>query len=578
MIRPVTLIALGILLTATTAFSREVTLEECLKRALDENSGLKAAGEDTRAAREESAMAFKSFLPTLRLLGDYTIVDKSPRLVIYRDAFGAGMPGADTELTLGEKNFYSLTLNLQQPLFTGGVLTGSYRKARAKEVERGLHRDRRKRELIFEVKKAFHTSLAEQHVHDATGKMLQAKKERLRVLRELHREGYTSRDDVLQQEADVLFTELELLKSGNRAASSRTRLAHLAHLDDNPDLHLAAASDNSTLTVTIEEIRAAALAHREDLQAGRQRISMASADVSIARSGFFPQASLTGSFQQQKETGIMHPQVWSLTATLDWSLFEWGKTVNEVRRAAARKQQELFNQDELTRLATQETEQAWRSVKEQELAVSAHESQTAANAYRLATHTRKYHEGQIKLADLLAAEAGFTKAHNDYLSAVAQLASERARLEYVAATELDSWTVPKQLYRPTLTTVARSVIQSPGETPPSGTAAPPSLVAPRTKPPVAPTQPDSAAEPNPSSTNAAETFAIQVGAYTVPDGAKKVTDALSRKTGTRTVHISKAGKFSKVRISGFASREEAEEFAQNLSLNEYLIVRTTNGL
>lgn len=578
MTRTVTFILLGILLAAPQAFPREITLEECLKRALDENSGLKASMEESKAAHEESAIAFKNFLPSLRLLGNYTIVDKSPRLVINRDAFGAGMPGADTELTLGEKNFYSLTLNLQQPLFTGGKLIGTYRKANAQEHERSLLRDRSTRELIYEVKKAFYSSLAEQRTREAMAQFLQAKKERLRVLKELHREGYSSKDDVLQQEADVMFTELELLKSSNRGTSFQNRLVNLAHLDNTSDLRLIADPENSTLTVPLEDLRSATLAHREDLLASQKRIAMASADISIARGGFFPQASLTGSFQQQKETGVTHPQVWSLTATLDWSLFEWGKTVNDVRRANAKRQKEVFNHDELTRLATQETEETWRSVKELELAVSAHEKKAAAQEYRLGIHSRKYAEGQIKLADLLATEADFTKANSDYFAAVAQLATERAKLEYVSATDLSTWSVPLPLYRPAIDVTHRIMKPAPKNAIQQSLPATPNPVVSQTKQQVPPNTPANATNSSPPAMDTKGVYSIQVGAYSGPDGARNVAKSLSPKTGKRNVQIVKVGKFNKVRISGFPSKEEAEDFARILGLNDYLIIRTANGL
>jgi outer membrane protein len=576
------LMLLMLLAMPTPVFSREIRLDECVDLALRHNSGLKASAADTMATQEEAAMAFKDFLPSLHLLGNYTIVDKSPRLVIYRDAFGAGMPPTDTELTLGEKNFYSLMVSVTQPLFRGGILTNSYRKAQAQSEESTLRYDQQRSGLIFDVKKAFYSTLAEQLVARSTEQLLLAKKERLRVIRELHKEGYLHRDDVLRQETDILFTELELLRSKNREATARARLANLIHHDESTALLLAIDSVNGRLTATMQELRETALGNRKDLQAGQKRAAMAVADVAIARGGFYPQVALTGSFLQQRETGIARPQVWSLTATLDWSLFEWGKSVNDVRRATARKEQEQYRLDETTRQVAQEAELAWRTVMEEELAVAAHENQVKTTEYRLGREMKQFAEGQLKLADLLESEAEFSKAHNGYLAAVTTLASERARLEYVTATSLESSTIPQPLYQPDMTLIAKRlttvVQQRLGKASPRTTAA----AAPTGKASATPTPPVKHETPviippaQPAVTGGH--FAIQAASLTSLNNARELRDRLSRKTGGKKVTIITDGKFNKVRITGFNTKEEAELLAENLGITNYLVIRTANGL
>lgn len=571
---------LFVLSAAGKAFSGEVTLEQCVNLALTSNSGLKSSEADTVAAREEASMALKDFLPSLRLLGTFTALDKSPRLIVSRNAFADGVPPTDAELPLGDKDFYSVALILKQPLFTGGILTGSYRRMReASEVSR-LGYDARKKQLVYEVKKAFYEALNEQLAAETLEKALQAKKERLRVLKELSEEGYVGRDDVLRQETDTLFTELELLKSGNRGETALSRLKKLIHRDDSDAMTLAGSSFNAILIPSLQQVREAALARREELQSSRGRVRMAAADVTVARGGFFPQASVTGTYLRQKDTSITRPESWMLMATVDWPIFEWGKTINDVRRAAARKQQEEYRMDDTTREIAIEAEQAWRAVKEEEKSVAAHESGVRTSEYCLERDLEKYAHGRVKLAELLATEADFITAHNSYLTAVNSLNTALARLEATTATDVASWLVPQPVYRPDFEAYSRRSTELIRQRKSRNTPPPPATEAAAnvTKPAKALVQPEPVPGPKSASGDSGSSAAIQVASLTSLNNAQEVQRKITAKAPGNKVHIISVGKFYKVRITGFRTSTEAENLAQRTGLRDYLIVRTDNGL
>ncbi|HOP40975.1 MAG TPA: TolC family protein, partial [Geobacteraceae bacterium] len=555
------LTSLFFILMSGQAFCLEISLEQCVTLAHKHNSGLKSFEADTIAAEEASGMAFKDFLPTLRLQGNYSIFNKSPRLIIDRNSFANGIPPLDTELPLGDQNFYSLMLTVKQPLFTGGILTNTYRKSKALHEETRLSYERRQRELTFEVKKVFYSVLNEQLTTGAMEKLLQAKKERLRVLNELLAEGYISREEVLRQETDVLFTELELMKSRNRAATAQARLKDLIHYTGSDELSLLGKPFNGILTPTLQEMRESAVAHREELQSCRSRVSMANADVSIARGGFFPQASLSGSFLQQKETNLTRPQVWLLTATIDWPIFEWGRTINDVRRATAKKQKEEYLLDEAARRVALEAEQAWRRVKEEEKAVAAHENNIKTFEYALNRDLDKFAEGKLKLSDLLETESAFIKAHNRYLAAVNTLDTELARLEAATSFSIESWIMPKPVYHVDLDVFSNrlnALVQQRKEKKNANGRKP---VA---KPPRNPEQPESRQT---TISDSAPKYDIQAGSFKSLRNAQAVQRSICKNARAAKLRIVHVGKFYKVRITGFITPAEAEATARRLGID-----------
>lgn len=577
--RRIIITILFVLVACGQAFSQEVTLEQCIDQALTNNSALKSNEMGTVAAREESNMALKDFFPSLRLQGNYSVLDQSPRLIVNRNAFSQGVPSADAQLPLGDKDFYSAAINLRQPIFTGGILTGNYRKTREASEASRLEYEGRKKQLVYEVKKTFYEALNEKLHAEAMEKALHAKKERLRVLKELTAEGYAARDEVLRQETDVLFTELDLLKNRNRGETALDQLKKLIHRDESENLTLSGTAFNALLIPSLQQVREAALAHREELQSGRSRVRMADADVTVARGSFFPQASVTGSYLRQKETSITRPEAWMLTATVDWPIFEWGKTVNDVRRATARKQQEEYQLDDTSREIAIEAEQAWRVVKEDEKAVAAHESEVRTSEYCLERDLKKFAEGKAKIADLLTTEAEFIKAHNDYLSAVNSLDTSFARLEAATSTTLESWVVPQPLYRPDLEDYSRRsaqlIRQRKGRSTQHALAAsPPAEVMQSAKAAVQPLPPPVAAK---TTSPTASTVTIQVGAYISRENAHETRREIQKKIGNKEIRIVSVGKLYKVRILGFTSAEEAEETMKKAGISEYLIMRKSKG-
>ena len=443
--------------SAGRAFGLEATLQECVDQALANNSELKSFKEDLAETREQVQISRSEFFPALKLKGGYSLIDKPERLIINRNVFGNNTPPQDIEISTGDRTSYNLNLVLTQPLYTGGGLTHTYRKSMHVSEETSRWVERRTRMLALDVRKAFHEALNAQLYTKIVEKAAEAKRERLRVLQELETEGYSGREEVLQQETDILFTELELFKGKNREKIALSRLRNLIRYEGNDDPVLKGNSFNGTLTAPLDEVREAALNNREELKASLSRVAAAEEEVSIARSRFYPQASLEGKFTQQTETNIARPQVWTLTAQLEWSLFDWGRTNSEVRQKVARRQKANYDREELKNTVRLEAEQAWGSLKECEMAVAAHKKRVTTEENRLHLTADRYAEGKLKLAEVIEVEAQFIKAYNEYLAAINDLDVGLANLETAAAQSMEPWLRNEVIYEPDVDTIEKKI-------------------------------------------------------------------------------------------------------------------------
>jgi outer membrane protein len=580
--------------SASRAFGLEVTLQESVDRALANNGGLKSYKEELAETREQVQISRAGLFPSLKLRGGYSLIDQPERLIINRNTFGAGTPPQDTEISTGDHTSYNLNLVLTQPLFTGGGLTHAYRKSMHVSEETSRWVEMHTRRLVLDVQKAFHEALNAQLYTMIVEKAAEAKQERLRVLQELEAEGYAGREEVLQQETDILFTELELFKGKNREKIALSRLRNLIRYEGDDGPLLKGNTFNGTLVVSLAEVREAALSNREELKASRSRVAAAEEDIAIARSRFYPQASLEGKYTLQKETNMTRPQVWMLTAQLEWSLFEWGRTTSEVRQKVARRQRANYEREELENSVRLEAEQAWRSLKEREKTVAAHKKRVTTEEYRLNLTADRYAEGKLKLAEVIEVEAQFIKAYNEYLAAINDLDVDLANLETAAALSMEQWLRSEEIYEPDVDSFEQKIRELsakkreavPEDAPLKmdiivadaghvSSSAQPEEQTVKTKHAAAVTSAASAV------TNRAIVprvpIAVQVGSFKARRDAYRHMKDVTAKLRDRKIAIYHIGKFYKVRIAGFSSKEEAKGAMMTAGITNYLVLRKIDG-
>ncbi len=428
----------------------ELTQEECVALALANNSGIKSFEMSLVSAGESVRISRADLLPSLKLMGRYALQDKPDRLLINSNSFAQGIPPQDVDISTGNHDLYDFSLTIRQPLFTGGNLTHSRQKSESQNEEARFDLERQRRILSLDVKRTYNEVLNDQLQLRIVETLVQAKQERLRVLRERFAEGYVEQEDILAQGADVLFAETELSRWGNRTAYALSRLKQLMQLPVGDELVLKGKPFNGTLTISLQEAEQAGIANREDVKSSWARIRTFENEVGIARSGYYPQASLLGSYLRQKETNIARPDLWTVMVQLEWQLFEWGRTDAAVTKADAVRQGAVYVHEELKKKVMLETEQAWREVRDWEKSIKAHEKRLQMIEFRMGRVLERYKEGEVMLADALDVEAALIKANNDYVMALNDLGTALAQFEAAVATPVTQWLVSEGIYRPNI--------------------------------------------------------------------------------------------------------------------------------
>jgi outer membrane protein TolC len=110
----------GVVGNHSVSADRPVTLNDCVRLALEHNPNLNVAKKEQSVQALEKPLAFSAFLPTLDAEGTYTRFGEKQRLVPAH---------ANNDLGVFDEDFFEAGLVLRLPIFQGGKQVAAYRIA-----------------------------------------------------------------------------------------------------------------------------------------------------------------------------------------------------------------------------------------------------------------------------------------------------------------------------------------------------------------------------------------------------------------------------------------------------------------
>ncbi|MCE1227295.1 MAG: TolC family protein [Geobacteraceae bacterium] len=392
-----------------------------------------------------------SFFPNLKLRAQYSLSDQPDRISIPRDSLATGLPLVDTNITNTHRDTYQMGVYLNQPIFTGGNLWHTYVRSgyqhRAAENQARYHKE----QLTEQVKQVFAELLAANVRVTSLSKSLEARKNQSRIVKDRLLEGYANREELLLAGASLSATEAKLVQASNHVDALQLRLYQLIGAQPDERFDLSGKLKKLRIDQPLDDfVRQADLFSRPDLQALRYRVKQREEEVGVARSGFFPSVSLQAGYTRQSETSVVRPEVWSITLNAEWSLFDWGKTVADVRRSNALSRQEAYSLDESMKTARNEVVLLWRQSRAELGTLLETEAQLKSAEHIAEKTLNRFLEGKARRADVLDAEAALWLALGEYHGAAAVVYGTMASLERATTSAMGRWVVDEPLYQPDL--------------------------------------------------------------------------------------------------------------------------------
>jgi len=270
------------------ADTTQVTFDEAIRLALDQNTDLKRAQSTVRGSDSQLLSEWMDFAPSVNLNSN-----------VSRN-FGQSFDNVSGELISQSTDFLNMGAGLQFTVFNGFERLSSLQQAQEQAGADQFNLRRTQREVVFTVMEQFINLFEAREVVEVQREEVDTRQQQLRQIRALVDAGSRPVSELYQQQADVAEAEQSLLQAQRDAEVRRTELAQTLQLDPREtyrfqvpglpgDTAEAIAYDPSAL---VDE----ALSNRLDLRRERADRRAANEEIQQAKSEYYPSLSFSASW------------------------------------------------------------------------------------------------------------------------------------------------------------------------------------------------------------------------------------------------------------------------------------------
>ncbi len=402
------------------AQTRQLSLEEALNLAAENNLNIKSAEARINTAKASYRMTNSVFLPGIE--ASHTGVTTNDPL----SSFGFKLKQeivqqADFDPARlndpGSNENFGTKIEIQQPLLN---LDGIYaRKAARKQFEAMTYQATRVRKNIeYEVKRAyFMLELAESSVN-VLGRSVRVAEEALRLTKNNEEQGFAKHADVL--EASVRYEERknQLLEAQNQREAAHDFLAHLLGLELNEQI-----TTTDSLTQAPTQVLATQpdynLENRSDLLAFQKQIEAGENMVRSNKMKFVPRVNAFGAVEWNDDKLLgTAANNYMLGASLSWKLFNGYKNAGAVQQAKSQLDEARFSYQDYLSQSQVQINNAIRSVNLHYSRIQSSKLAKEQAQESLRIRTNRFEQGLEKTADLLMSEALASGKELEYIQSI----------------------------------------------------------------------------------------------------------------------------------------------------------------
>lgn len=410
------------LIAQQTAHAADYTLEMAVQKALAQNPTITGAEAGIKAAEANRKSVRGAFGPSLDM--NYSF----------------------TKYHTNDNNAYSVAywdMALTQPIFTGFNLLSSYQKAALEEERQSAILDNTRLQLTLNVQEHFFLYLkARDDIRSAQDSVARLA-EQLKITTAFYKVGLRPHLDVLQAQVNLSEAENQLIVAEHAAAVQHAQLNTLLAIPVNEETIFLGQLEAIPFHQSFEQCLEQAYRLRPDMLMAKKTIEIASQDIKIAESAYYPQLNATLNWNSEdynyspstSSYSDNNTRSWELGLSATWNIFNWGTTSNNVLKNKHLLSQTKAEESTLRNNIASEIKTRILALTEsaKRIAVAETTLAQANEAYRTALARYQAQVGtNIDVLDaqaaLTSAEAQLTTAKATYLVALAALNAATGRL------------------------------------------------------------------------------------------------------------------------------------------------------
>jgi len=408
---------------------RVLTLDDCLRLALERNPFYLAAREREGGAKAQLNEAASRFFPSLNAQGMNTLSEKPIELV-----FPSLIPDQPPQrIKVDFTRNYQMTMALTVPIFTGGRLLAAYRQA---DYNLGATREsirQSRQETIFNVKRGFYGYLLAKQFVEVAEEASALAEGHYNTVKSLFEVGMASKFDLLRSEVEVANLKPQLIRARNGLAVAELGLKSVLGLDLAESVEFRGELTFVPQDPNVEEAVALALIQRPDLAQLQFQRRMAGEVLKLARANGLPTLAVAGSYNywadQFKFTKGVWTNYYAVNLVLTIPIFNGFAASAQVGQSKALIRELELTQKGMTEMVKFEVRQAVLNYTQAREALLSQEKnvEQAREAVRIAE--LNYKEGLATNLDVSGTQVALSQARTNHSQALYDCAVALAQLE-----------------------------------------------------------------------------------------------------------------------------------------------------
>jgi len=408
---------------------RVLTLDDCLRLALERNPFYLAAREREGGAKAQLNEAASRFFPSLNAQGMNTLSEKPIELV-----FPSLIPDQPPQrIKVDFTRNYQMTMALTVPIFTGGRLLAAYRQA---DYNLGATREsirQSRQETIFNVKQGFYGYLLAKQFVEVAEEASALAEGHYSTVKSLFEVGMASKFDLLRSEVEVANLKPQLIRARNGLAVAELGLKSVLGLDLAESVEFRGELTFVPQDPNVEEAVALALIQRPDLAQLQFQRRMAGEVLKLARANGLPTLAVAGSYNywadQFKFTKGVWTNYYAVNLVLTIPIFNGFAASAQVGQSKALIRELELTQKGMTEMVKFEVRQAVLNYTQAREALLSQEKnvEQAREAVRIAE--LNYKEGLATNLDVSGTQVALSQARTNHSQALYDCAVALAQLE-----------------------------------------------------------------------------------------------------------------------------------------------------
>lgn len=403
--------------------AQTVTLAQAVQTTLAHNPQIVAAQQALEAAQQSVLLARAGYGPTVSVNANGALGTTNAS---NSNAFSAPLSNVTTSGTA--------TLAGNVTLFDNGRTRVLVESAQAGAASAQAALRQTEQDLALQAATQFFTVLSNEGVANAQQQVLAQAQAQLALVQAQVRAGVAPQADVIQAQAQVAQAQVAVLNAGAQILTAKANLASTMGIDTTAPIEVASpASPAPQVTVTSDQVIAAALQNRPEIAKANAAVQSAQAGLDTAYVNAGPQVFIglgAGYTPLSTDPALNNTSSYGVTGTISLPLFDSGRGRAEIAGAQATLRSAQASRDSTVVTVRQDAYQAYLTAVQAAANVTATQAAKTAADQALSVTQGQYRAGVGTIINVIVAQTTAAQADVNATTALYNYESALVTLQH----------------------------------------------------------------------------------------------------------------------------------------------------